>query len=271
MDARSLYHAAATMPGLKGRLLRALVRVYRLTPPSVPGRREPIEEPYHRYLGGRGEVVLLGSNHPPEALAQFESVTQVDIKPLEHVDVVADAEELPRTFDESHFDYVICINMIEHTRHPWRVIEGIAHILKPGGVLYLVAPWMVALHSDGDDFYRFSVEGLRGLVEEYGLDVLEHGSLLSGHDAMRGLFQRYAAEVLSFNRSIAYYAWEWLLMWLTYPFCWFEAAFKLGNPSPALRERCGRLRGGAEAGGRGGAGEPAGIMRPIAAPSGGLP
>jgi len=47
---------------------------------------------------------------------------------------VADAQELP--FEEESFDAVVANHMLYHVPNRERVFSGIAHVLKPGGILY---------------------------------------------------------------------------------------------------------------------------------------
>jgi len=46
----------------------------------------------------------------------------------------ASGENIP--FEDNHFDYVCCVNVIDHTPHPKKMAEEIARVLKPGGLLF---------------------------------------------------------------------------------------------------------------------------------------
>jgi SAM-dependent methyltransferase len=48
--------------------------------------------------------------------------------------VVAFGEELP--FGDASFDVVLCDNVVDHAEHPRRILEEIARVLAPGGLLY---------------------------------------------------------------------------------------------------------------------------------------
>jgi SAM-dependent methyltransferase len=86
----------------------------------------------------------LGSNLPPERLGEFrgQPVVQVDIKELPFVDIVADAEALTDTISPGSYDYVVSTSMLEHTPHPWKVLDEMYKVLRPGGVLYVSVPWI---------------------------------------------------------------------------------------------------------------------------------
>ncbi len=46
----------------------------------------------------------------------------------------ADGEQLP--FDDAHFDFVFCVNVIDHTPDPRKMASEIMRVLKLGGRLY---------------------------------------------------------------------------------------------------------------------------------------
>ena len=120
MDARALYQAAKTRKGIGGVLLRLLVFVYVRIRPRWPGRSNERVRVFEQYLEGRGDVLLVGSSEPHAALTGFgaNKLIRLDVKPLEHVDVVADAEALSAHFPDGAFDYVACNSTLNHAQHP---------------------------------------------------------------------------------------------------------------------------------------------------------
>jgi len=64
--------------------------------------------------------------------------------------VRSDAECLP--FRDGFFDMVLCLQLLEHTPFPERVIAEIARVLRPGGNLFLSAPNLLG----GSLFARFA-------------------------------------------------------------------------------------------------------------------
>ena len=94
---------------------------------------------------------------------------------LEHggdVDVVADAHKLDQAFPASSFDAVISSATFEHLQRPWIATQAIARILKPGGLLYIGTHQSFPLHAYPHDYWRFSTEALRTLLEDAGLETL---------------------------------------------------------------------------------------------------
>jgi SAM-dependent methyltransferase len=230
MEAKELYELRNER-SLRGRIMRALVHLHKNGRPSRWYPRAVRNEPpmqdrlFQQHLGGQGDVLLLGSNLPPEALGGLRSgrVTQVDRKEFPHVNLVADAEELTRVIAPNSYDYVVCTSMLEHTPHPWKVVSEVFKVLRPKGIFYLTVPWMFPLHLEPMDFWRFSIPGLKTLVGEAGFIELESGSAGSPHEAMSVLLQAYLCEVGSFDRSAIHYSLEFLTSWLLYPLGRLEA------------------------------------------------
>ena len=61
-------------------------------------------------------------------------------------------------------DCVLCFEVLEHVREPFRAAAELIRILKPGGRLLLTVPFMTGYHGKGDspehsgypDFWRFT-------------------------------------------------------------------------------------------------------------------
>lgn len=99
-------------------------------------------------------------------------------------DYLYDGEHLP--FDDSSFDTVLSIQVLEHTPRPRQLVAEMARVLKKDGALILAAPFSFRLHEEPHDYFRYSPHGLRELCSAAGL-VIDHveqvGSLWSliGH------------------------------------------------------------------------------------------
>jgi SAM-dependent methyltransferase len=94
-----------------------------------------------------------------------------DMVPGPHVDIVGDILNL--SLVSASFDTVISTQVLEHVRRPWVMVSEIARILRPGGVVVVSAPFLVPYHADPYDFFRYTTEGMRGILEDHGFEVLE--------------------------------------------------------------------------------------------------
>jgi SAM-dependent methyltransferase len=68
----------------------------------------------------------------------------------------SDAESLP--YRDGSFDVALCLQLLEHTPYPEKVVGEIARVLRPGGILFLSAPNML-----GSNLMTRSFRALRGM------------------------------------------------------------------------------------------------------------
>lgn len=107
--------------------------------------------------------------------------TGYDIAPGPGVDVVLDhPEHLP--VPDCSYDLVVSANTLEHTRRPWLVAQEMARVCKPGGWVFLLVPEVHPYHPYPIDCFRFYPDGVRSLMENAGLTVVE--CYENGHDAV---------------------------------------------------------------------------------------
>ncbi|MGQ0603524.1 MAG: class I SAM-dependent methyltransferase [Anaerolineales bacterium] len=119
-----------------------------------------------------GRVLDLGCGNSPYR-SHLTGMTQYlgcDIDTTSDAAVVSVAEAL--AFAAETFDGVLCTQVIEHVPEPWRVVEEIARVLRPGGRLLLSAPQAWRLHEKPHDYYRFTRYGLAHLLTRAGLRAL---------------------------------------------------------------------------------------------------
>jgi SAM-dependent methyltransferase len=75
----------------------------------------------------------------------YDNVINFEIVDYDTTDVVGLGEKMP--FKDNVFDAVISIAVLEHVRDPFACAAEIARVLKPGGILWCSAPFMVPLHG----------------------------------------------------------------------------------------------------------------------------
>jgi SAM-dependent methyltransferase len=93
----------------------------------------------------------------------------IDVNPGAKLDCLASVEALP--FAAESLRVVVSQEVVEHVSDPWQAIAELARVLKPGGRLYLQAPFVIGYHASPRDYWRFTGEGLRRLIESAGLEV----------------------------------------------------------------------------------------------------
>jgi SAM-dependent methyltransferase/uncharacterized protein YbaR (Trm112 family) len=97
----------------------------------------------------------------------------VDPSPDSTASVFCDAHDLP--FRDGTVDAVVAQAVLEHVADPWRCVEEIHRVLKPGGIVYAETPFMQQVHLQGYDFTRFSHMGHRRLFRRFA--ELESGAV----------------------------------------------------------------------------------------------
>ncbi|MDX5361138.1 MAG: class I SAM-dependent methyltransferase [Alphaproteobacteria bacterium] len=144
-------------------------------------------------------------------------VVCVDIREAPGVDLVADAHDMHMVPDNS-VDAVVTISVLEHVNNPWKVMEEIHRILKPGGIVYVSVPFIFPFHADPDDYWRFSHKGLEVLCERF--DRVDGGFNRGPASTMCHLLVHFLAIALSFNVDKLYgfnrIFFTWCLFWLKY-------------------------------------------------------
>lgn len=73
------------------------------------------------------------------------------------------------------YDVVICRHVLEHVADPWVAMRSLRDLARPGGYVVVTTPFMVKIHRDPRDLWRFTPDGITTLMETVGLDVVEVG------------------------------------------------------------------------------------------------
>jgi SAM-dependent methyltransferase len=83
-------------------------------------------------------------------------------------------------FEDSFFDTVISVSVLEHTPTPHLLFKEMSRVLKPGGKMIAHVPFSFRLHEEPHDYYRFTCHALRSLCAANDLsvkDVVAQGTL----------------------------------------------------------------------------------------------
>lgn len=81
-------------------------------------------------------------------------------------DIVADLAALP--LPDGGLDLVVCTEVLEHIAEPARALGEIARVLRPGGQVLLTVPFVVELHEEPHDYYRYTPYALDRLLTGAG-------------------------------------------------------------------------------------------------------
>lgn len=156
-------------------------------------RRHYVEK-HLKALKIKGKVLEIGSGEKWRYVPNSITLNNdADAKP----DKLSDAEHMD--FPDNEFNFILCLEVIEHTPHPRKLIAEAYRTLKPGGSLILSAPFNLEVHAE-NDFWRFTKKGFEELLKNFSsADIFNtggKGSLLA-HMIRRGKLGKYAYPFLN--------------------------------------------------------------------------
>jgi SAM-dependent methyltransferase len=149
-----------------------------------------LAETARRHLGDfRGRVVDVGCGASPYRAYLPAAVDYVGVDRRVSAGVRARADMTALPFADGSFDGALCTEVLEQSPRPWLLVAELARVLKPGGRLYVTAPFDWHFVDEPYDYFRFTTHGLRALLEGAGLrvDVVE---------PVGGLFTALAGKLL---------------------------------------------------------------------------
>jgi hypothetical protein len=86
----------------------------------------------------------------------------LDVTDGPNVDVVGDAHTMSKVL-EGQFDFGFSISTFEHLLMPWVAVLELNRVMKRGGLVFVQSHQTWPVHEEPWDFWRFSVDGWRGL------------------------------------------------------------------------------------------------------------
>jgi SAM-dependent methyltransferase len=172
--------------------------------------RDAVAEIHARRPGA--EILVIGSGDT----SIVGNVTYTDIAFGANVQCIADAHDLP--FADGSFDACIATAVLEHVVDPYRCVDEMVRVLRPGGFIYSEMPFMQPVHMGAYDFTRFTHLGHRRLFRRF--EEIRSG-IAVGPGTSAGQMLRYA--LMSVSDRPGARKWLKLLgLLLTYPFRWLD-------------------------------------------------
>jgi ubiquinone/menaquinone biosynthesis C-methylase UbiE len=133
--------------------------------------KHPILLPYLREIRGNDVLNVGGRKGEFAELFEGRNYKNLDINPKAEPDIVGSAYAIP--LPDNSLDAVISIYLLEHLAEPHRFVEEIKRVLRPGGQVLLMAPFIHPFHGGNNaetycpDYYRFTHEGLAYLFRDF--------------------------------------------------------------------------------------------------------
>ncbi len=113
-----------------------------------------------------GSYHVLGQEHRGSTKECFpQGVTGADLRAGPGVDRIEDLHALSLPSDS--IGTALLIDTVEHVARPWRALEEVHRVLRPGGVVLLTSHMYFPIHAHPDDFWRFTKSGFAVLLQQY--------------------------------------------------------------------------------------------------------
>lgn len=112
-----------------------------------------------------GRTLIVGSKlyeGREDRRLKYPDAVGIDMEPGDGVDVVLNLEgRLPANLGK--FDHIECCSVLEHSRKPWLLAANLERLLVSQGTIFVEAPFVWRIHSYPDDYFRFTLNGLKSL------------------------------------------------------------------------------------------------------------
>lgn len=214
--------------GAKNRVKTALKRYPRLYDtlrrifiPSMLAGLSPAGALRRAYTEGRADKVILNIGSGVSRLGP--DVINVDIYPFSGVHAVADGRELP--FRDQSADMVLSEAVIEHIPDAHKALKEFSRVVKSGGYLYIHVPFLYPFHSSPNDYYRWTLEGLKNDLPEF--EVIKTGVRAGPWSALLAVLMHVLALLTSFGSKRLYGALVYFWMAVLSPLKVIDLLFRI--------------------------------------------
>jgi SAM-dependent methyltransferase len=90
----------------------------------------------------------------------------IDVNSKRRPDIVASVEDMT-LFEEGVADAIFCIELLEHVAHPHVATAEMFRVLRPGGIVIGSTPFLLGIHDDPYDYFRFTRHGLKRIFDAF--------------------------------------------------------------------------------------------------------
>ena len=140
-------------------------------------------------IGGGHRATYLDFIHLPAA----ERFIVIDIQLTPGVDVLGSVTNMP--FRSESIDTILCFNLLEHVFEHEAALREMHRVMKPGAVIYGWVPFLIEVHGDPHDYFRYTDAALHRLLAKSGFESIDirysGGAFLSAFDLVRPYIRGY--------------------------------------------------------------------------------
>lgn len=164
-----------------------------------------------------GVMLNIGSGNQPRQ----PNTANADMMDYENVDIVCDIHHLP--FKDNSIDAVMSLAVLEHVQEPAKVLAEVHRVLKPGGYVLSVIPFIQPFHASPRDYQRYTLPGIEYLHRDFQL--VESGVYSGPVSGALWAVQECVASVLSCGLPVLRNLLTIVLMLVSWPLKFLDVIF----------------------------------------------
>jgi SAM-dependent methyltransferase len=145
--------------------LRGVIRDFA----SICSRSLPLKDPIYEF----GSLQVPGQEGFADLRAIFAGRTYVgaDRRTGPGVDVILDLHEID--LPPESVGTLLSFETLEHVERPWKAVDEMHRVLKPGGLLAISSLMNHPIHDYPSDYWRFTPEAFRSLLRPFDRSIVE--------------------------------------------------------------------------------------------------
>ena len=132
------------------------------------------------------------------------NIINIDLFPFPNVDIIADITKT--SLGDNSIDYLVIDAVLEHVPEPHKVVEEIFRIVRPGGAVYCLVPFVYPYHGYPHNYFNFSKDALEFLFRNFSHCSVEIAR--GPTSALTNLLSEYVAVALSGKSAMQYTFWK---------------------------------------------------------------